>query len=299
MVEGDYIWCCDRHPTFDVDRKFDLIFRFRVHQLHDVQIPAWTVEFRKPFFWAWCMWKTLLSTQAPLRTWAWRSLVTCCGPRTSFSFPSPTSHSFLLRSTSCWRIARHLAKVDVVCKSNLMSCLFALNATERKIYSSRHYGKTCSFEIPKASGSFIPVCPQSNADWFRASGSVWLRNALEQLRQHMQCNQAGPNLLSQAGIATFWGVCGAFRWVKSSEVRRKWIIVLWGPVCVAQPRQELNRNLKRPIPFLTLAVSDISESKRDFIVAHHGDCRPLARKRGQAISDSKSIYIYIYHITSE
>ena len=65
----------------------------------------------------------------------------------------------------------------------------------------------------------------------------------------------------------------------------------WGPVCVAQPRQELNRNLKRPIPFLTLAVSDISESKRDFIVAHHGDCRPLARKRGQAISDSKSIYI--------
>ena len=45
------------------------------------------------------------------------------------------------------------------------------------------------------------------------------------------------------------------------------------------------------------AVSDISESKRDFIVAHHGYCRPLARKRGQAISDSKSIYIY--HITSE
>ena len=38
-------------------------------------------------------------------------------------------------------------------------------------------------------------------------------------------------------------------------------------------------------------ISDISESKRDFIVAHHGDCRPLARKRGQAISDSKSIYI--------
>jgi len=246
-----------RHPTFDVDRKFDLIFRFRVHQLHDVQIPAWTVEFRKPFFWAWCMWKTLLSTQAPLRTWAWRSLVTCCGPRTSFSFPSPTSHSFLLRSTSCWRIARHLAKVDVVCKSNLMSCLFALNATERKI---THHGITAKLVALKFQRLVVPLflfVRSQNADWFRASWSLWLRNALEQLRQHMQCNQAGPNLLSQAGIATFWGVCGvflSFRWVKSSEVRRKWIIVLWGPVCVAQPRQELNRNLKRPIPFLTLAV---------------------------------------------
>jgi len=100
------------------------------------------------------MWKTLFSTQAPLRTWAWRILVTCCGPRTSFSFPGPTSHSFLLRSTSCWRIARHLAKVDVVCKSNLMSCLFALNATERKI---THHGITAKLVALKFQRLVVPL----------------------------------------------------------------------------------------------------------------------------------------------
>ena len=286
-----------RHPTFDVDRKFDLIFRFRVHQLHDVQIPAWTVEFRKPFFWAWCMWKTLLSTQAPLRTWAWRSLVACCGPRTSFSFPSPTSHSFLLRSTSCWRIARHLAKVDVVCKSNLMSCLFALNATERKIYSSRHYGKTCSFEIPKASGSFIPVCPQSNTDWFRASGSVWLRNALEQLRQHMQCNQAGPNLLSQAGIATFWGVCGvflSFRWAKSSEVRRKWII---GVQC-AWPSQGRSWTATWSVQYLSLHwLSQTLASQSGTSLLHTMGIADPWPGRGARRYQIAKAYIFIY-ITS-